>query len=494
MRITHFVRDMASLILGVLAASMAIFFVSQHFMSEGFEKEFHKEMITMRAVVDEFFINTRKHLYQEALLISDSSELEKALMNKNIDRLTAFANTAVNRSKASFAVILDAEGAVLVRAHAEKLGDDIREIPIVQDALSGNSTVDVARFPGSGLSVAAASPIVVNNKVSGVILFGISFKDNEFVDEIQRITNLEMTIFDHDKRISTTIIRDGKRAINTRLDNPEIENRVLKLGSVYDANASILGLAYKTVYWPLKDETGSILGIWFIGSQVEHAQRTITTIAISCLLATLLIAAILSCLGVFFFRSLIAPLRKKAYVDKLTGITNRAGFDKRIKRLFETGRSERAGGLFLIDLDNFKTLNDTLGHPVGDECLKRTGGILKDIFRETDVIARLGGDEFVVYAPTLDAADVITKKLDILLMRLSQVFSADGKSVRVTASIGVATSHDGNVNYERMYTVADTALYSSKEGGRNMYTILCCVDPAEEEKDSASKKKSEPAP
>ena len=191
-------------------------------------------------------------------------------------------------------------------------------------------------------------------------------------------------------------------------------------------------------------------------------------------MATLVIAAALSVLGVMFFRSIMNPLRKKAYLDKLTGITNRAGFEREIERIFETGG--RPSGLFLIDLDNFKTLNDTLGHPVGDECLKRTGRVLKEIFRETDIVARLGGDEFVVFAPTLDSAEVIEEKLGRLLQRLSKEFSmGTGKAVTVTASIGVATSHDGNADYKDMYKLADSALYQSKEAGRNRYTIMCCT-------------------
>ena len=485
MRISRFIRDMACLILGVLAAAMGIFMVCQHFMTNGFEESFKKEMATMHKVVEDILHHTKTRLYQEAILLSDSRELEAAFQKKDHSTMAKFAKNAMDNCKASFATIVDAQGTVLARGHSDKYGDNIANSTVMKSALNGNGKADLVLFKNNGLSVGAAAPITINGELVGAIMFGEAFKENVFVDEVKRVTGLEMSIFDKDRRIATTIIRDGKRAIHTLLNNPIIAETVLQSGGTYSANADILGRAYKTEYWPLQDSTGTILGMWFIGTEVEGIQKTITRIALSCLFATLAIAAALSTLGIMFFRSLINPLRKKAYIDKLTGITNRAGFDKKISRLFETGTAERPGGLFLIDLDNFKALNDTLGHPVGDECLKRVGAVLKDVFRETDIVARLGGDEFVIYAPTLDEADVIMRKLDFLLKRIAKSFtSEDGKSVTVTASIGVATSHDGKAYYQDMYAIADTALYQSKEGGRNRFTILCCIDQKENQKEN----------
>ncbi|MBQ7585687.1 MAG: diguanylate cyclase, partial [Desulfovibrionaceae bacterium] len=339
-------------------------------------------------------------------------------------------------------------------------------------ALQGRSEVDIVRLKNNGLSIAAASPIILKGELVGAVLIGESLKRHAFVDEVKRVTGLEMTVFDRDVRISTTIIRQGKRAVGTLLDNPMVSEQVLQSGNIYNDNADILGRAYKTVYWPIIDDSGAILGMWFIGTEVEGIERTIVAIALSCLLATLVIALALSILGVMLFHSQINPLRKKAYVDKLTGVTNRAGFERAIERMFDEGRG--SGGFFLIDLDHFKTLNDTLGHPVGDECLKLTGKVLQEIFRGTDIIARLGGDEFVVYAPTLDNNGVIKEKLGYLLRGLRHEFSQGAKKITVTGSVGVAVCHDGHTSYKEMYDVADSALYKTKNAGRNGYTIISC--------------------
>lgn len=95
----------------------------------------------------------------------------------------------------------------------------------------------------------------------GVLLVGNAFTSNAFVDSIKAATEKGMTIFEGDTRISTTIIINGQRAVRTKLNNPNVEDEVLKGGKVYDAEATILGKNYKTVYWPLRNSAGDILGM-----------------------------------------------------------------------------------------------------------------------------------------------------------------------------------------------------------------------------------------
>ena len=215
-------RDMGWLILGVLTAAMGIFMASHHFMSNGFEKSFRKEIATMRSVVDDMLDNTKNRLFQEVCLLSDSRELEKAFAAKDSATLMLFARNAMERCKASFATIVDAEGNVLARGHSDKSGDNIAESTIMKSALSGKGVVDIVKLRNNGLSVGAASPIFINGKLVGAILFGEALRLHAFVDEVKRVTGLEMTVFENDIRLSTTIIRDGKRAVGTSLNNPEV--------------------------------------------------------------------------------------------------------------------------------------------------------------------------------------------------------------------------------------------------------------------------------
>ncbi len=462
---------MGSLIAAVLLAALGIFLASNYFMRASFTEHFQKDMHTMRRVVDDDLANIKDRLFQEVTLLARSEELQQAYRAGDAQRLAAEAKSAMERFRASFATFTDADGTVLARGYSEKRGDSIADSAVMRAALGGKAAVDVLRLKNNGLSVGAAAPVVIDGNIVGAVLFGDAFRTHAFVDEIKRVTDLEMTVFDNDERISTTIIREGERAVGTRLDNPEIAATVLQEGGTYSANADILGKAYKTVYWPLRNNEGKILGMWFIGTEVEGLKHTITTVALSCLAATMIIAAALSLLSVMLFRSMINPLEKKAFVDMLTGITNRAGFEK----AFDSALLARHGSgvLFLIDLDHFKDLNDNLGHPVGDECLRRTARLLKDVFRETDIVARLGGDEFIVYAPTMDQAETIREKAREFLENCVFKYRLDsGAILTVTASMGIAVYPRDADSYVSLYNKADNALYASKNGGRNRFTIF----------------------
>jgi diguanylate cyclase (GGDEF)-like protein len=165
-------------------------------------------------------------------------------------------------------------------------------------------------------------------------------------------------------------------------------------------------------------------------------------------------------------------LRFLATHDALTGLPNRSLIQQRLAT--SPMRSRRTGtrrALIFIDLDNFKLVNDTLGHGVGDDLLRLVTARLREIIRERDAIGRLGGDEFVVIldeATGSHAPDLIAQRL---LETLREPFIlADGKArLRVTASIGVASS-DG-CSAETLLRDADVAMYRAKAGGKDRYEL-----------------------
>lgn len=159
-------------------------------------------------------------------------------------------------------------------------------------------------------------------------------------------------------------------------------------------------------------------------------------------------------------------VKELAMVDPLTGLLNRRAFDEMLSL---DGRKELLPlSLLLIDMDDFKVINDTFGHPAGDEVLICAGRILKDGCRGTDVIARFGGEEFAVLLPTtLQAkAEEIGRRL---LRRLAaRIFVFDGRPHRVTASIGLATLTKAHpVSVDDLVAKADQALYQAKRAGKN---------------------------
>ena len=156
--------------------------------------------------------------------------------------------------------------------------------------------------------------------------------------------------------------------------------------------------------------------------------------------------------------------------DFLTGLFNRRHFEQELAR--ETERVARygdPGAVMVIDIDNFKDVNDTFGHKAGDDVLKGVGALLRQRLRQTDIVARVGGDEFAVLLPqtAADHAQVVADEMVKALGR--QVAMLADRSIRVTASVGVAL-FDGLTDIE-VLAYADLAMYEAKETGRNRFAM-----------------------
>ncbi len=156
--------------------------------------------------------------------------------------------------------------------------------------------------------------------------------------------------------------------------------------------------------------------------------------------------------------------------DSLTGLFNKAATQNYInKQLQETNESEFA--FFILDIDNFKNVNDTLGHAAGDEVITEFAAALRNEFRDGDIAGRIGGDEFVVFIPAV-SREWTERKGRLLVEALRYDFAKDGKSCHITASIGAALApRDGNT-FEMLYKNADKALYETKKRGKDGVTIF----------------------
>ena len=157
-----------------------------------------------------------------------------------------------------------------------------------------------------------------------------------------------------------------------------------------------------------------------------------------------------------------------AHYDRLTGLSNRQYFHEQMDRaIAQARRSKRRVALFFVDLDNFKIVNDTLGHDAGDQVLVQTAQRLQGCVRAGDMIARLGGDEFAVLVEEIDGpldAEAMGKKL---LKALAEPSMVDGRPISVTASIGITMYPADNGSVSALLKNADIAMYQAKENGRN---------------------------
>jgi diguanylate cyclase (GGDEF)-like protein/PAS domain S-box-containing protein len=175
-----------------------------------------------------------------------------------------------------------------------------------------------------------------------------------------------------------------------------------------------------------------------------------------------------------------SKLLTMAHYDSLTALPNRTLFmDKANMGLAHAKRANLQCAILFIDLDHFKSVNDTLGHSIGDALLKDTAAKLAECVRETDVMARLGGDEFIVLLNDLDDAEGARYIAERIREKLNAPRSVVGNDLFITASVGIVTyPHDGET-LEDLLKNADTAMYAAKESGRNMY---CFYDHAMNQK------------
>jgi len=167
-------------------------------------------------------------------------------------------------------------------------------------------------------------------------------------------------------------------------------------------------------------------------------------------------------------------MARQARTDPLTGLLNRRAFlEEMTRHIDRLDREEQPGTLLFADLDDFKPVNDQLGHEVGDQVLQRTGRILRDTVRPSDLVARLGGDEFALW---MDGADHMTaaERADHLcseVPRELREIAGDGINPP-SVSIGIATREAGSHEpVDNLLRRADQAMYTVKRGGRGHWHV-----------------------
>lgn len=166
-------------------------------------------------------------------------------------------------------------------------------------------------------------------------------------------------------------------------------------------------------------------------------------------------------------------LHKLAFYDPLTKLCNRRLFNDLLTRMIATTeRNDTRMALLYLDLDDFKRINDSLGHENGDKLLKVVGERLLAIVRKSDIVARIGGDEFCILLPNIQCSGNAAKVADKILQDIEKPIKLGTHSVRVTPSIGITLAPDDGTNTEKLLKNADMAMYSAKENSRNNFQFF----------------------
>ncbi len=160
-------------------------------------------------------------------------------------------------------------------------------------------------------------------------------------------------------------------------------------------------------------------------------------------------------------------LLKEASTDPLTGLYNRKFVIERMEQYLANRRHEAIGALFMIDIDNFKRINDCYGHQKGDEFLVQMADCMRSVFRKEDMLCRMGGDEFLAFIDYM-TQEQIEEKARRLCELIGQIDMAD---FRCGVSVGVAVAQKETISFDELYKQADEALYNAKNSGKSKYII-----------------------
>lgn len=164
-------------------------------------------------------------------------------------------------------------------------------------------------------------------------------------------------------------------------------------------------------------------------------------------------------------------LRERAELDSLTKLLNKDSSHRLISERLSTRDDDRLSAMLVIDLDNFKLVNDNFGHLYGDEVLAQVGSKLKNIFRDNDIISRIGGDEFLVFMDGIPSSEQVERRCQLMLSTFHELFEQIAPELNVSLSIGAALVPEHGTNYTDLFRRADEALYTSKSLGKNTYVF-----------------------
>ncbi|MBV7264759.1 EAL domain-containing protein [Erythrobacter ani] len=163
-------------------------------------------------------------------------------------------------------------------------------------------------------------------------------------------------------------------------------------------------------------------------------------------------------------------IAKQSQYDELTGLANRRRIGHKLSTMLNSFKtSGRSCALLMLDLDRFKQVNDTLGHPAGDELLKQVAQRLQALIKDRGEVGRMGGDEFQILLPDMDDRNELGELSRRIIQMLSQPYSINGRRAQIGTSVGIAIAPYDGVDVDEIHAAADLALYAAKESGKGAF-------------------------
>lgn len=308
MRLSFSLKIAALLAACIVVVSAGIFATTYHFISVGFDSEAVKELDSRQKAVQSRFDALKEATLAETFLIASDLAIAQAIESGDTAFLTRRAKDILTKTGIDFLTITDHTGKVVARGHSDKIGDSALSQLAITKGLKGEENVGIEEGTVIKLSVRGGAPVRLNGKIVGAVSVGEDLGTHVFVDQVKKDMGVECTIFKGDTRETTSILREGKRAVGTKMDNSAVLETVLRKGDAFRSRNMILGLQYDTVYWPLVTADGKIGGMLFIGKDRQSIDATQRGIAWSVMGSASVIGFILLGIALLAARSLVKPI------------------------------------------------------------------------------------------------------------------------------------------------------------------------------------------
>ena len=330
--------------------------------------------------------------------------------------------------------------------------------------------------------IVTAQQISASSGTRYLLIYYLSENMRTYLRNITCGENTSFSLIDHD---GSVIVSEGNKTIDTGDNfwsetekNTEkhktylIKKHVLRNVAGCDEYSTTDGEARILVYSPLNAEN------MYLVAEIDPSYITLQTRGLrsdteslkGSIMAVVIVFAIvmmiISSLTLINTDKTSVRLQEKADTDLLTSLNNKLATERKIKEYMSDNPTEQCA-MLLLDIDNFKKINDTLGHAFGDEVLRTLGNHIGSVFRVTDVIGRTGGDEFMIFLKGLKTDDIICGEALKAAMFFENFQAGGYVKYSATASIGIAVYPREGENFEDLYKSADIALYKAKNRGKN---------------------------
>ena len=262
-----------------------------------------------KATTDATYNASSEKFLQEARLIAGNPALVEAVARRDHAAAAALGKELMDMAGSEFITITDEKGIVIGRGHSPKYGDDVNNQETVAAGRKGESVVGIVAGTVVPFTLRAGAPLVHEGKVVGTVGIGISLASEAYVDRLKKETGLEATIFKGDIRAMTTLIRDGKRLIGTKLQNTTVSGEL-----------QLLGRPYSVVYWPILNMAGKPVGMWFTGQPLDTVVQARREALRNALLAALGITLVFALVAFVIGRMLASPVKRiTAFAETVAG-------------------------------------------------------------------------------------------------------------------------------------------------------------------------------